>query len=1420
MAENLVQGEDILEKVIVGRVPHIYAFKTLTIPAYLKVGDTHRPIPMRLEEWRRIFGKLEEVPIKDNAATADESGDIFFRDHSVHKYLEREGNCERLEKDSPHVVGKTDADGKPLHYSSEFFILKGAGEAEKRQVPIAVVQNGINDVREAYRAKVDKGYRYYDTSSLAIEDLQYASSGWWELRPNQDDVVRAFVQARKEGKTNLLMYAVMRFGKSFTAMSCARMMNGGHCEKDKTLADGQGAKLVVVVSGKKDVLDEWKKTVESPDNFRDDYKFMTADDLKSPSALSEVLDGKDRKNRAVVFLTLQDLTGDVIKDKHKNLFGREIDLLIVDETHFGARAEKQGKVLKRDEDVALKKIKDDEEGDDGKCDGDVANEEIRKRFDAKVRLHLSGTPYRILMGSEFRQKDGAVIAYCQFADIAKAQEEWDRDHLFFDDQLKEDNTPYKEWDNPYFGFPQMVRFAFTPNQSSLLKLKALKDSGVEYAFSELFRPQSIAKDKRGRHKKFCHEREVFELLKVVDGSAREGGLLGFLDHPRIKSGGMCRHVVCVLPYCASCDALETLIKRHRREFKNLGAYEIINISGADDTKTYAKASVVKDTIKRSESPSRHGARGRRPWPKKTLTLTVNKMLTGATVPEWDTMLYFKDTASPQEYDQAIFRLQSQYVKTIRDSGGGTIKVNMKPQTLLVDFDPDRLFKMQEKRSHFYNANTELSGNDKLRERIAEDLRISPIVRVNAETGLTRVEPSDIMDAVRKYSSERGIREEAQEIIVDIDELKRHPALFAAVQKQNPIDENKGIVDRPYGEGETALSGLDDPPTPPTDDDNGDEKHDKTEKEQDEDKQTLKRFHSYVMQVLFFAYLTPDRVTSLNEILAKIGQGENVRIATNLQMRACEIRELAALPPQVVHDIDYKVENINDLSHDKRYVEKPEERAEMAIRKIGKLGDSIIVTPSWVCRDMVDLIPDEAFHRAVGQRERFLDINGKTGEFATTLYRRFVALGYEVGQFDDLILTIPATKREYEFTLKVYRELHLQECCIAERFTAYDLVPRKNDDLAKHCARLRMVMLQDKNFNEISLEDDVSSPQEGESRMRAIGTVVGNPPYQDQNGSGGTNDAPIYQYFSEVARTTSLRWASLIVKSGWTSAGRENLLGWFRREMLSGQNVLSMTNYVNAADVFGDTQIKGGICHYLVDKLAGRQKCNYLLYYDKKTSVCEKRDMSDFDILIRDPRTDAIVKKVLKVAETNGEGFVSTIISADTPFGIGSNPAGGKKDAFTVSETKHGDFDTVIYYLKKSKRVTGFVRSADIEKNSGDINSVKVFIPAAYGAGEVFPHQILGQPELAPKKSVCSQTYLYAKFDSAAKAKNFISYLKTRFFRILVSACKITQHAQDRVYRFVPMQDFTQAWTDAKLYAKYGITKEEQKFIESMIKPME
>ena len=73
------------------------------------------------------------------------------------------------------------------------------------------------------------------------------------------------VIAKNEFPRNLLMYAVMRFGKSFTSMCCAKEIN---------------SKLVVVVSAKADVKLEWKKTVESHVDFSE-YVFLTSDDLEN-----------------------------------------------------------------------------------------------------------------------------------------------------------------------------------------------------------------------------------------------------------------------------------------------------------------------------------------------------------------------------------------------------------------------------------------------------------------------------------------------------------------------------------------------------------------------------------------------------------------------------------------------------------------------------------------------------------------------------------------------------------------------------------------------------------------------------------------------------------------------------------------------------------------------------------------------------------------------------------------------------------------------------------------------------------------------------------------------------------------------------------------------------------------------------------
>ena len=156
--------------------------------------------------------------------------------------------------------------------------------------------------------------------------------------------------------------------------------------------------------------------------------------------------------------------------------------------------------------------------------------------------------------------------------------------------------------------------------------------------------------------------------------------------------------------------------------------------------------------------------------------------------------------------------------------------------------------------------------------------------------------------------------------------------------------------------------------------------------------------------------------------------------------------------------------------------------------------------------------------------------------------------------------------------------------------------------------------------------------------------------------------------------------------------------------------------------------------------------------------------------------------------------------------------------FDVKDEKMATYDVTVHYLDKNHRMKGYVKRADIKKNSDDVKFDKVFVPKAGGSGA--DALALGEPILAGKNSVCSQTYLYAKFSSRQNAENFISYLRTKSLRALVSAIKVTQDALSRVYQFVPMQDFSEPWDDAKLYKKYKLTREEIAFIESMIKPME
>ena len=837
--------------------------------------------------------------------------------------------------------------------------------------------------------------------------------------------------------------------------------------------------------------------------------------------------------------------------------------------------------------------------------------------------------------------------------------------------------------------------------------------------------------------------------------------MGFLDNERIKKGDLCRHIVMVLPYRASCDAMEALIKKQKKIFKNLSQYEILNITGVDDERLYRNLEDIKKKIADCEGQN-----------KKTLTLTVQRMLTGSTVPEWDTMLYLKETASPQEYDQAVFRLQNPYTRIYKTETGEIAKRNMKPQTLLVDFDPDRMFFLQEMRAHIYDINTDTNGNRNLLERIEKELKVSPVIWLNKDK-LQEVSPNDILNFIRQYSSERSVLDEAMDIPVDRS-LLNIEALREDIMRQQPIGSKGGLKMKPtQEEGEDDID-LADVGTPSPDD--GDSTT--SNKKKDEDDSYEKRLSTLYSRILFFAFLTKERIMSLQDILNVIDcNQEHKRIANHLSISKTTLKLLFKhLNPNVLRELDYKIQNINDLANDESMT--PIERVESAMKKFGRWSEAEVVTPIELAKKILSQIP----HERIGIDAKFLDIASKEGEFASAIIQEFG------DTYKDKIYSIPTSSIAYEFTRRVYEALKMPVENIITEYNSYDLIGSRGKEI----------------INEL--------------KNMGITVAVGNPPYQDEGGSGGTNDAPIYQEFCDVAKTLHAEFSTMVIPSKWFTGGREHLLGAFRKDMLTCGKISSMSAYTDAGDVFPNVEIKGGICYFLRDALH-EGKCNYSLNRGGVESSATL-NLGEYDVLIREPQLALIVSKVLKQTKQDGSDFVESYISSDTPFGIPTNPEKSKKTRYEVSETKRTDNDVLLYYLKGSKRVVEYIDRNLVTKNATDIDSIKVFVPAAYGASESFPHQILGVPEYAPVGSVCSQTYLYLKFDNENEARNFISYLKTRFFRALVAAIKITQHAQTSVYHFVPMQDFIHSWTDNDLYKKYDLSPDEIKYIESMIKPME
>jgi site-specific DNA-methyltransferase (adenine-specific) len=169
-----------------------------------------------------------------------------------------------------------------------------------------------------------------------------------------------------------------------------------------------------------------------------------------------------------------------------------------------------------------------------------------------------------------------------------------------------------------------------------------------------------------------------------------------------------------------------------------------------------------------------------------------------------------------------------------------------------------------------------------------------------------------------------------------------------------------------------------------------------------------------------------------------------------------------------------------------------------------------------------------------------------------------------------------------------------------------------------------------------------------------------------------------------------------------------------------------------------------------------------------------------------------------------------LVSSRKPFGL---------DTAFKGKTKKAPGDLLVY----QNGGTGYASRSAIKSGTELIDKWKLFAGyAAPGTGnkDTYPHRIISTPFIGEPGTISSETYLcIGPFDTEAEAESVLSYLSCRLTRLLILLHKPSQHVTRKVYTFVPSQDWTRRWTDADLYAKYGLSESEIEFVEKIVRPM-
>lgn len=330
-------------------------------------------------------------------------------------------------------------------------------------------------------------------------------------------------------------------------------------------------------------------------------------------------------------------------------------------------------------------------------------------------------------------------------------------------------------------------------------------------------------------------------------------------------------------------------------------------------------------------------------------------------------------------------------------------------------------------------------------------------------------------------------------------------------------------------------------------------------------------------------------------------------------------------------------------------------------------------------------------------------------------------------------------------------------------------------------------------------------------------VIGNPPYQLDDGGFGTSAAPIYNEFVDQAKKLDPRLLTMIIPSRWFAGGKG--LDEFRESMLSDTRLRSIDDYLSAADVFPGVGLKGGVCYFLWDR-DNPGTCRVTTHFKDWPVSTANRPLLEkgADVFIRFNEGLSILKRVAAVETGQSQSLLlpeekrfDRLVSSRKPFGLETTFKG---------KASKGTGDVLVY----QNGGTGYVPRKSILTGTELIDVWKVYVGrAAPGTGnrDTYPHRILSTPFVGEPGSISSETYLcIGPLETKSQAESVLSYLSCRLTRLLILLHKPSQDTTRKVYTFVPIQQWDRIWTDEDLYTNYGLTDDEIAFIEKIVRPMD